>query len=184
MHTGRSWFRTGVLKGEDMLRKLLFLSFVSTVLLAPTLMPTASAVKPVREIHPSQGDVVITGECAFPVLGHVDGREIITTFTDVAGVPVKQITTFPGNTLTLTNMDSGTAVTVVGTGATYVRAESDGELSVQITGHGPFSPNPLTGEPGIWYLSGRARATFDPQGNQLSAGVTGTLVDLCAQLAR
>ena len=52
-----------------------------------------------------------------------------------------------------------------------------------ITGHGPFIPNPITGEAGIWYLSGRARATFDAQGNVTSAHVSGKLVNLCAQLS-
>lgn len=163
-----------------MLRKLLFLS---TVLFTLAVTPAVSAAKPVREIHPSQNDAVITGQCAFPVLGHIDGAEIITTYTDAAGTPVKRIQVFPGNSLTLTNLDAGTSVTVMGTGATIVRATSDGGVSVQITGHGPFFPNPLTGEPGIWYLSGRARATFDAQGNQMSAAVTGQLVNLCVQLA-
>lgn len=166
-----------------MRRTLLTMSFVSTVLFGSASMHPASATQPVREVHPSQGDVVITDQCAFPVLGHVDGGEVVTTFLDATGTPAKQITIYPGNTLTLTNMDAGTSVTVMGTGATYIRAESDGGVSVQITGHGPFSPNPLTGEPGIWYLSGRARATFDAHGNQTSAVVSGTLVDLCSRLA-
>jgi hypothetical protein len=158
--------------------------FAATILFALTGVPSpAWATPPIREVHPSQGDVVITDQCAFPVLGHVDGGETITTFTDAAGTPVKQFQSFPGNTLTLTNMDAGTSVTVLATGSTQVRAERDGLVSVQILGHGPFVPNPLTGEPGIWYLSGRGEATFDEEGNQLSAAVTGTLVDLCPRLA-
>jgi hypothetical protein len=163
-----------------MLKKLLITS-IALVTLAVT--PAASATAPIREVNAVQGDVVITDQCAFPVLGHVDGSETITTFTDTAGVPVKQIAIFPANTLTITNLESGASVTVIGTGATYVRAESNGGVSVRITGHGPFSPHPLTGEPGIWYLSGRAAATFDAQGNLTSAAVTGRLVDLCDRLA-
>ena len=159
------------------------LSFLSTVLFALTVMPPASATAPVREISPGQDDVVISGQCAFPVLGHVEGIEIITTFTDATGAPVKQITTFPGNMLSLTNLVSSTSVTVAATGTSQLRVGSDGSLSALVTGHGPFFPHPLTGEPGIWYLSGRARATFDAQGNQLSGRVTGTLVDLCVRLA-
>jgi hypothetical protein len=167
-------------KGAVMFRKLMFLS---TVMLTPVVTTPASAAPPVREVIPGQGDVVITGQCDSPILGHADGAEIITTYTDAAGIPVKQIQIFPGNALAMTNLETGTSVTVMGTGATIVRAESDGGVSVQITGHGPFFPHPLTGEPGIWYLSGRARATFDAQGNQMSAVVTGTLVNLCARLA-
>lgn len=166
-----------------MRRVTAFLSLVSTLCLALALMPSASAAKPIREVVPSQGDVVVTGQCAFPVLGHIAGREIVTTFTDASGVPVKQIAVFPANRLTLTNMRTGSSITVSGAGSSQIRAGSDGSLALMITGHGPFSPHPLTGEPGIWYLSGRGRATFDSEGNQTSAVVSGRLVDLCPRLA-
>ena len=162
------------------MRKVLFLS---TVLLAATVANPASATKPIREINPSQDDAVITDQCAFPVLGHVDGIEIVTTFTDVTGNPVKQVATFPGNTLTFTNLDSGTSVTVVATGSSQLRAEPGGSISARVMGHGPFFPHPITGEPGIWNLSGQARATFDSHGNMTSGKVTGKLVNLCPQLA-
>lgn len=44
-------------------------------------------------------------------------------------------------------------------------------------------PNPVTGEPGIWYSSGRISATLDVEGNLTSIDSTGTLVDLCPELA-
>ena len=163
-----------------MWRRLLF---GSTVLLALTLPAPASADKPVREINPSQGEHVIRGQCAFPVLGRIDGTEIITTFTDKAGNPVKQIVTFPGNTITLTNLVSGTSLTVMGTGSSQVRAAPDGSVTARAMGHGPFFPNPITGEPGIWYLSGQGRSTIDAHGNVTSAKLMGRLVDLCPQLA-
>jgi hypothetical protein len=159
------------------------LLFLSTLLFALSLTTSASAGKPDRVINPSQDDVVITDQCAFAVLGHIDGHEIITTFFDAAGNPVKQIVTFPGNTLTLTNRDSGTSVTVMGTGSSQLRAEPDGSTSARAMGHGVFFPNPLTGEPGIWYLSGQGKAIIDPQGNVTSADLNGRLVDLCPQLA-
>ena len=116
---------------------------------------------------------------------HGEGVEIITTFTDKEGNPVKQIGIFPANTITFTNLtpDTDKSVTVVTSGTFQVRAEPDGSISVKITGHGPFVPNPITGEPGIWYLSGRAFATFDAEGNPTSADLKGSLVNLCAQLA-
>jgi hypothetical protein len=159
-----------------------WLLFLWTVLLALAVTPPASASKPVREVH-GQDDTVITGQCAFTVLGHVEGVEIITLFTDRAGNPVKQIVTFPGNTLTFTNLASGTSITVMGTGSSQLRAGADGSLSARAMGHGPFFPHPLTGQPGIWYLSGQARATFDSQGNMTSAKISGRLVDLCPRLA-
>jgi hypothetical protein len=164
-----------------MLRKLLVLS---TVLLALEVAPAASASKPIREVIPSQGDFLITRQCAFPVLGEIDGPEIITTFTDRAGTPVKQIVAFPGNKITLTNLDSGASVAIMGTGSSQVRARPDGSISARTMGHGPFFPNPVTGEPGIWYLSGQGTATFDAQGNMTSAALRGgRLVNLCPTLA-
>ena len=163
-----------------MVRTLLVMS---TALSALAFTQPASAAPPSRDIQPSQDDVVITDQCDFPVLAHVHGSETITTYTDASGVPVKQIYTFPGNQMTFTNLESGASVTVMATGATVVRAAADGGVSVQITGHGPFAPHPLSGEPGIWYLSGRARATFDADGVLTSAVVTGGLDDLCPRLA-
>jgi hypothetical protein len=162
-------------------RQLLFLSIF---LLALAMTPSASATKPIREVHPDQPDSIITGQCAFPVLGHIDGPEIITTFTDAAGDPVKQIVTFPGDRLTLTNADSGASLTVMGTGSSQLRAEPDGSLTARAMGHGPFFPNPITGAPGIWYLSGQGRLTLDAQGNVTSVTLHGKLVDLCPRLAQ
>ena len=162
-----------------MLRTLVFLS---TVLFALAVAPPASAHQPDREVH-LQDDIVIGDQCAFPVLGHVDGIEIVKTFTDASENPVKQIVSFPGNTMTFTNLDSGTSVTVMGTGSSQLRAAPDGSMSARAMGHGPFFPNPITGEPGIWYLSGHGKATLDPEGNVTSADLAGRLVDLCPRLA-
>jgi hypothetical protein len=168
-------------RGElDMRRGLLLLS---TVLIALAVAPAATANKPTREIIPAPDDVVINEQCAFPVLGHIEGSEIDTTFTDRAGNPVKLLGVFPGNTLTLTNLESGKAITVLGDGSFHAQLKRDGSGFILVTGHGASFPNPITGEPGIWYLSGRLSATFDAEGNMTSADSTGTLVDLCPQLA-
>jgi hypothetical protein len=152
---------------------------VSTVLAGLAVVPAASANKPTREVGP-QEDMLITDQCAFPVLAHIDGVEIITTFTDRAGNPIKQIGAFPANTITLTNLDAGKSITVSGAGSFYARAEADGSVSVKVTGHGPV-PNPMAG---IWYLSGgRFAATFDAEGNIMSVDSTGNLVNLCDRLA-
>jgi hypothetical protein len=159
------------------------LLFASTVLFALSTTSPASATKPIREVHPGQPDIVITGQCAFPVLAHIEGREIVTTFLDAGGAPVKQIVAFPGNKITLTNGESGTSIVIMGTGSSQLRAEPDGSTSAKSTGHGPFFPNPLTGEPGIWYLSGQGRATIDASGNLTSVELSGQLVDVCPDLA-
>lgn len=164
-----------------MRRKLLSLS---TVLLVLAIAPSASATKPIREFVPGQGDFVIAGQCAFSVLGQIAGPEIITTFTDASGNPVKQIIAFPGNKITLTNMQSGASITIMGTGSSQLRVRPDGSLSARTMGHGPFFPHPVTGAAGIWYLSGQGRATFDADGNMTSAVLQGgKLVNLCPSLA-
>jgi hypothetical protein len=156
---------------------------LSTVLIAFAVAPVAMANKPTREVNPVQDDMVIAGECAFPVLAHIDGGEIVTSFTDKAGNLVKQIVVFPANTVTLTNLDSGKSITLVATGSFQGRAHPDGSVSFKITGHGAFPGNPITGELGVWYLSGRLFANFDADGNLMSTGSTGNLVDLCPRLA-
>jgi len=155
---------------------------LAITVLALSLAPAATADKPDRESGP-QDDVTVIGECAFPVLGHIDGDEIITTFKDRFGDDIKQIRVFPANTLTLTNLDSGKSITVVSTGPSLARIERDGSLLVKSMGHGPSVPNPVTGEPGIWYSSGQFRITIDTDGTVTSVKSTGNLVNLCDQLA-
>ena len=153
------------------------------LLVALAVAPAASADKPHRDVGP-QPDFSIPGQCAAPILGHVDGNEINTLFFDRDGTTaVKQIVVFPGNTLTLTNAETRKSITISGAGSFQQRADSDGSLRVDITGHGFFAPNPLTGEPGIWYLSGHARATFDAEGNMISGEISGQIADLCPELS-
>jgi hypothetical protein len=155
---------------------------LSAVLIALSVAPAATADKPTREIG-GQEDFDVTDQCAFPVRIHTEGVEIVTTFTDKAGNPIKQIVVFPTNTQTLTNLDTGKSITVVSTGPFHGRVEPDGSLSFHFEGHGTFFPNPVTGDPGIWYSSGRLSATFDAGGNLTSTNAAGNLVDLCPQLA-
>jgi hypothetical protein len=162
-----------------MVRKLVFLL---TMVMTLAVAAPAWATKPIREVR-SQDDVVITDQCDFPVLGHIDGTEIITTWLDDAGNPVRQIVAFPHNRMTLTNPEQGASVTVVSTGSSQLRLQPDGSTSARAMGHGMFFPNPLTGEPGLWFLSGQGEAILDPQGNVTSVSLAGRLVDLCAELA-
>jgi hypothetical protein len=159
------------------------LGVLSTVLIALAVAPTANANKPIREVIPAPEDMLIADQCAFPVLGHIEGKEIDTTFTDKAGNPLKLIGVFPGNTVTLTNLDTAKSVTLPATGSFQLRLNPDGSGSGKVTGHGAWLSNPVTGEPGIWYQSGQVSATLDAEGNTTSVTSTGKLVDLCAQLA-
>ena len=153
----------------------------STVLITLAVVPTASANKPWREIKPAQDDVLVN-DCAFPVLLHFEGPEIDTTFFDKAG-RVRLLGVFPGHTLTLTNLETGTSITVGAAGSFHLTLEPDGSGSAMVTGQGAWPGNPITGEQGIWYQSGRVSTSWDAQGNTTSLESSGTLVDLCPQLA-
>ena len=160
------------------------LLLLSITLIALAVAPAGSANKPTREIITAPDDRIITDQCAFPVLGHIEGSEIDTTFTDKAGNPIKLLGVFPGNTLTLTNLDTSKSITVGATGSFQLRVEPDGSGTGMVTGLGAWPDgNPVTGEPGIWYQSGRVTATFDAEGNTTSIKSTGKLVNLCTQLA-
>jgi hypothetical protein len=159
------------------------LLLLTTALVALAVVPAATAVRPEREIVPAPNDMLIGDECAFPVLGHIEGGEIDTTFFDQAGNVVKQLGVFPGQTLTVTNLDTDKSITVVNAGSFHARAEHDGSVTVWITGHGPI-PNFVTGEAGIWYLNGgRVLLTFDADESLTSVDVSGNLIDLCTRLA-
>jgi hypothetical protein len=154
-----------------------------TILLALAVAPAATALKPAREFVAPPGDIVITDQCAFPVLGHIEGGEIDTTFFDRTGNPAKQIAVFPGQTLTLTNLDTRASITVINAGSSQVRAEGDGSLKISIMGHGPL-PNEIIGEPGLWYLSGgQVIVKLDGDGNPTSVTIRGNVANLCDQLA-
>jgi hypothetical protein len=163
------------------------LLLLTTVLIACVVVPAALAVKPDwvprRDIILTQDDVPITDQCAFPVLAHFEGPEIHTTFTDRAGNIVKLLGVFPGHRVTLTNLHTGKSITVGATGSFKLKAEPDGSGSAMVTGQGIWPGNPITGESGIWYQSGRVSTTWDAEGNTTSLNSTGTLVDLCPQLA-
>ena len=157
------------------------LGLALAVLAAFAVAPTAMAAPPAREIH-SAGDRLINDQCTFPVLGHIEGSEIQTTFTDRAGNPIRLLGVFPGNRLTLTNLDTGKSITLGATGSFHLRVEPDGSGSAMVTGQGAWPDgNPVTGEPGIWYQSGRVSATFDAEGNT-SIESSGVLIDLCVEL--
>ena len=156
---------------------------LAAVLVTLAVAPTATANKPIREVIPAPDDRLITDQCSFAVLGHIKGSEIVTTFTDKSGNPVKLLGVFPGNTLTLTNVGTGKSLTVPATGSFQLRANPDGSAAGKVTGHGAWLSNPVTGEPGIWYQSGQVSASLDAEGNTTSVTSSGKLVDLCPQLA-
>jgi hypothetical protein len=76
-------------------RSVLILAFVLVTLLEGT--PAAKADPPTREEVAGPVDQVVTSQCAFPVLMHIEGAGFITTFTDGEGNFVLQHFHFPNN---------------------------------------------------------------------------------------
>lgn len=148
------------------------------------LAPAAGASKPEREVVPAPDAMVFTGQCDFDVLGRIEGGEIDSTFFDTTVDPVKKIAVFPGQTLTLTNLETEETTTVVNAGATQARAKHDGSVEISIMGHGPLQNEIVGGETGLWYLNGgRAVVTLDAEGNPESVTIRGNVVNLCERLA-
>jgi hypothetical protein len=148
----------------------------------PPLTTASNGNKPDREITLDQGDATIEGECAFPVFVHIEGREIDTGFSIQNRTVFKLLGVFPANTWTLTNLFSGTSITVGSTSSFHARIEPDGSFSAKVVGQGVWVENPLTGEPGFWFQHGQVSGVFDPDGNPISTKGTGSLVNLCPQL--
>src|SRR5207248_5968781 len=98
---------------------------LSIVLAALVIVPAATANQPEQKIDRGPHDMLIPDQCAFPVLGHIDGNEIDTTFSDKADNVVKVLGVFPGQTLTLTNLDTGKSITVSDAGSFQLRFEPD-----------------------------------------------------------
>jgi hypothetical protein len=161
-------------------RTLLILSAVSVAL---AVAPLATAGKPTQETITGPDDSVVTGECAFPVLMHIEGVGIITTFTDRKGNVVRQNFHFPNNKTVFTNLDTGESLTVATTGPAFFRLDPDGSSSFEITGISPWVGHPVTGAGGIFLIEGRLFVTFDAGGNRTSIDFDGNVVDVCARLA-
>lgn len=86
----------------------------------------------------------------------------------------------PGNTWTLTNLDSGKSITVHNTSSYHEEDYPDGTVAINVVGDGVwFNGNPLKLEPGFWYQRGQVSGLFDPDGTPISTKGTGSLDNLC-----
>jgi len=163
-------------------RRTIYSYWLALALVALAVVPTAVAVTPAREPVPAPGDVILTDLCPFPVLAHIEGGEIDTTFFDREGDIRRLLGVFPGQTLTVTNMNTLESITVSDAGSFGATLQRDGSVEVSITGHGPL-PNFVTGQPGLWYLDGgHVGLTFGADGSLTAVESMGNLVDLCGEL--
>ena len=120
----------------------------------------------------------VTAVCGFDVRIESEGTSITLDFGD------RQITVLPGTKATLTNLESGTAIELHSlSGPEFQRSGEDGSTVVS-TGPWVWGPvHPVTGEPGIWYLTGRLVVTYDADGEAIDATFSGQERNLCEDLA-
>jgi len=153
------------------------------LVLALAAPATAHAQKPVREVLPVPLDQV-TEACGFPVLAHVVGATVRTTWFDEQGNPVRAIETYPGSKYVLTNLQTQKRTELSIVGPAFYEFRPDGSFTV--TGTGPwgwYPDNPVTGEPGIFTIRGRLTYTVDAEGNFSFDLIAGHIVNVCPRLS-
>jgi hypothetical protein len=150
-----------------------------TALASLVLAPSALSDRPVIQRTPVDLTVLDDVDCGFPVEVHVTGTDIGVIST-VQG-EVREFHAFAGGSATLTNLDTGTTITMNIAGPARITYGADGSATVVGTGPTLFFFL-FQGNPGITWLSGRWILTVDAQGNQTFSYV-GTTRDLCAELA-
>jgi hypothetical protein len=140
------------------------------------IVPSALSAAPTIQRFPIDATFPDVVDCAFPVQIHVVGTDVEITSGN------RVFDALPQGTATLTNLDTGTSITVSVAGPGRTTFGADG--SVTFVGTGPtlfFDLSPL-GNPGITLLNGRFVLSIDAQGNRTFSSV-GTTRDLCAELA-
>jgi hypothetical protein len=89
---------------------------------------------------------------------------------------------FPQAKNTLTNLDTGTTITVNVSGPGQLTDRTDTSFTLVGTGHWLMGSHPQTNELGLVLTAGRFVLSVDPLGNE-SLQIVGTVTDLCSQLA-
>jgi hypothetical protein len=151
---------------------------VVAVLIALALWPgVARADKPDVTREPLSY-AFVTEVCGFDVRIESEGTSIVLDFGN------RQITVLPGTKATLTNLESGTVIELHSlAGPEFHRTGEDGSTVVS-TGPWIWGPvHPVTGEPGIWHLTGRLVMIYDAAGVVIDATFTGRERNLCEDLA-
>jgi hypothetical protein len=167
------------------------LALASSVAVA-TAAPAAAA-PPVTGPPVDNLDIVVPAGLACADFDlHVVGtgsKQIMKTFTDQDGNPVKVITAGKGFDLTFTNMSpGGESIAFPSNGSvSKTTINADGSATVQATGHNVviFFPTDVPAGPSTTLYKGRLVYTVDPYPNgvftlQSSSGPT---TDICALLA-
>lgn len=143
---------------------------------------TASASAPtITRSGPFVLDSIETS-CGFDVAVHATGTQSLFEWTDAAGNS-RLFLFLPTTRVVATNVQTGKTVTHSTSGPEKVTFFSDGSARFMATGVTLLNMSPeITGGPGLFLIKGRVVQVLDSQGN-VTVSRTGTLVDLCAELA-
>ena len=155
------------------MKRLFVVSLFALASLA--LVPSALSDRPTIQRFPIDATFVDDVDCGFPVQIHLVGTDLEITSGD------RVFDAFPQSTATLTNLDTGTSITVSIAGPGHTTFGADGSVTLVGTGPTLFFLG-FQGNPGITLLNGRFVLTIDSQGNQTFSSV-GETRDLCAELA-
>jgi hypothetical protein len=157
-----------------LVKRVVVVSLVALASLA--LAPSALSDPPTIVRTPIDATFFDDVDCGFPVQIHLVGTEL-----SVLRGEDRAFSAFPNSRATLTNLDTGTTLTVSTAGPGRITVGADG--SVTFVGTGPAIFFFLfQGNPGITLLTGRFVDSIDAQGNETFSYV-GTTRDLCAELA-
>jgi hypothetical protein len=139
----------------------------------------APAQAPVREAFEGVS-VRIDDFCGFPVLAQAEGRVAVIAFLDSDGNLVKTIEPVAGRLqTTLTNLDTGTTLTIHASGPGTLVLTPEGEfVSFTTLGAWFVTQDPTTFERGAFLIQGRRELSAET-----GFEFHGRVVDLCAKLA-
>jgi hypothetical protein len=169
-------------KGGIMRRAILIVPLVLAAVLL--LTSTAVADTPTREELPAWSDFVDTF-CGFPVLFEFEQAHpgTVTLFYDQDGNLVRSSATFPGLTVTATNLETGESLAENLSGFGVREFNADG--STTLTAPGPWGVWPrINGVRGRFITMGRVVEVTDATGALVSRTLEGgRLIDVCAELA-
>src|SRR5262245_45638251 len=167
-------------QGEELMhRKFVVIAIVG--LFAALIVPAALAGKPTIQRIPYE-DHFVSESCGFPVQVDATGKVVDISYTDElgnfhdfqAGPEVKQ---------SMTNLVTGKTIVVNISGPGQYTFGPDGSFTLVGTGLWSWSRvNPATLAPGMFLTQGRFVLSISATGVRTFTS-TGTIIDLCAQLA-
>ncbi len=140
--------------------------------------PAASANKPAIQRTPVD-DEFVDDSCGFDVDVHTTGFVVDILWTAADG-SVRDFQAFPQGNQVITNVETGTSITVNISGPAHVAVTAGGTATLVGTGNWSWGGNPLTGEDGIFLTRGRFVMSLN---TGLVTDFTGDLVGLCSRLA-